>query len=174
MSDIRTIAEIEQDNQRIIGIQSDVVKRSERYNNTVLDDEGWVLEDSVAKSILRTLAPEHATVECKRYYFINDKYSAAIVGVNEDNIGLFTVEIPPEVKDTVDDPWRLESTLQYFKEQSSNWKKVRVIGNLMMAGVVLLILFVTYVAFGYNSTTAVIMAVGLFGVILSLTVGLGG
>lgn len=132
MSEIRTIAEIEKDNEKLSKMYAQRVEKSERYTHTVMEDEGWVIDPEVAKQVLKAIKPEYSQIECKRYYFINDKYDAAIVGVDSKNIGLFTADIPKEVAVAVDDPYTLKETLKTFETASSNIKRIRIIGNTVL------------------------------------------
>lgn len=132
MSEIRTIAEIEKDNEKLSRMYAQKVEKSARYTHTVMEDEGWVIESEVAKQILKAIKPEYSQIECKCYYFINDKYDAAIVGVDSKNIGLFTADIPKEVAVVVDDPYTLKETLKTFETTSSNIKRIRIIGNTVL------------------------------------------
>lgn len=132
MSEIRTIAEIEKDNEKLSKMYAQKVEKSARYTHTVMEDEGWVIDPEVAKQVLKSIKPEYSQIECKRYYFINDKYDAAIVGVDSKNIGLFTADIPKEVAVTVDDPYTLKETLKTFETASNNIKRIRIIGNTVL------------------------------------------
>lgn len=132
MSEIRTIAEIEKDNEKLSKMYAQKVEKSARYTHTVMEDEGWVIDPEVAKQVLKSIKPEYSQIECKRYYFINDKYDAAIVGVDSKNIGLFTADIPKEVAVVVDDPYTLKETLKTFETASSSIKRIRIIGNTVL------------------------------------------
>lgn len=132
MSEIRTIAEIEKDNEKLSKMYAQKAEKSARYTHTVMEDEGWVIDPEVAKQVLKSIKPEYSQIECKRYYFINDKYDAAIVGVDSKNIGLFTADIPKEVAVVVDDPYTLKETLKTFETASNNIKRIRIIGNTVL------------------------------------------
>lgn len=132
MSEIRTIAEIEKDNEKLSKTCAQKVEKSARYTHTVMEDEGWIIDPEVAKQVLKSIKPEYSQIECKRYYFINDKYDAAIVGVDSKNIGLFTADIPKEVAVAVDDPYTLKETLKTFETASSSIKRIRIIGNTVL------------------------------------------
>lgn len=132
MSEIRTIAEIEKDNEKLSKMYAQKVEKSARYTHTVMEDEGWVVDPEIAKQVLKSIKPEYSQIECKRYYFINDKYDAAIVGVDSKNIGLFTADIPKEVAVAVDDPYTLKETLKTFETASSSIKRIRIIGNTVL------------------------------------------
>lgn len=132
MSEIRTIAEIEKDNEKLSKMYAQKVEKSARYTHAVVEDEGWVIDPEVAKQVLKSIKPEYSQIECKRYYFINDKYDAAIVGVDSKNIGLFTADIPKEVAVAVDDPYTLKETLKTFETASSSIKRIRIIGNTVL------------------------------------------
>lgn len=132
MSEIRTIAEIEKDNEKLSKMYAQKVEKSARYTHTVMEDEGWVVDPEIAKQVLKYIKPEYSQIECKRYYFINDKYDAAIVGVDSKNIGLFTADIPKEVAVAVDDPYTLKETLKTFETASSSIKRIRIIGNTVL------------------------------------------
>lgn len=132
MSEIRTIAEIEKDNEKLSKMYAQKVEKSARYTHTVMEDEGWVIDPEVAKQVLKSIKPEYSQIECKRYYFINDKYDAAIVGVDSKNIGLFTADIPKDVAVAVDDPYTLKETLKTFETASSSIKRIRIIGNTVL------------------------------------------
>lgn len=132
MSEIRTIAEIEKDNEKLSKMYAQKVEKSARYTHTVMEDEGWIIDPEVAKQVLKSIKQEYSQIECKRYYFINDKYDAAIVGVDSKNIGLFTADIPKEVAVAVDDPYTLKETLKTFETASSSIKRIRIIGNTVL------------------------------------------
>ena len=132
MSEIRTIAEIEKDNEKLSKMYAQKVEKSARYTHTVMEDEGWVVDPEIAKQVLKSIKPEYSQIECKRYYFINDKYDAAIVGVDSKNIGLFTADIPKEVAVAVDDPYTLKETLKTFETARSSIKRIRIIGNTVL------------------------------------------
>lgn len=144
MSEIRTIAEIEKDNEKLSKMYAQKVEKSERYTHTVMEDEGWVIEPEIAKQVLKSIKPEYLQFKCTRYYFINDKYDAAIVGVDSGNIGLFTADIPKEVAVAVDDPYTLKETLKTFETTSSNIKRVRIIGNIAL---IIIFAFITSTIF---------------------------
>ena len=114
------------------------------------------------------------TIQCDRYYFINDKYSAAMVGVDNNNVGLFTLELPVEVATTVNDPTDLAETLKFFKNRKDMYRKVRVYGYACLGIITALIICITYCAFGLNSTTAVMMLCCAIAFMVVLFFGLGG
>lgn len=139
MSEVRSIAEIEKDNARLARLRVSSKMAQDRYNNTILDDEGVLLDTETAIAMLSAVAPEHIAVECSRYYFVNDRHSAVIVGVNVENEGLFTAELPREMADVADDPFNLQESVKYYQEQEKMFREVRLRGNLvLLAGVVLI------------------------------------
>lgn len=174
MSKIKSIKEIEEENDRLSKIQADVWKREERYTHTVLEQEGFIVEPDTAKRIISSLAPEKLAIQCDKYYFMQDKYSACIVGVDNCNIGLFTLELPKEIATHVDEPWNLEGTLDFFTHQQELFKKVRIGGYLFLGAITVLIMLIIYVSFGFNRITSVMMAVLALGLILTVTLGVGG
>lgn len=174
MSKIRSIQEIEEENERLAKISADVWKREERYTHTTIEQEGFIVDMDVAKRIISSIAPDKLTVKCTKYYFIQDKYSACIVGVDDANVGLFTLELPKEIATHVNEPWMLEDTLDFFKHQHEVFKKVRIGGYLFLGAVTFLIMLIIYASFGLNRTTSVMMAILAFAFILTVTLGVGG
>lgn len=173
MSEIRSIAEIEKDNERLSKIYSQKWIREERYTHTLLEDEGFVVDSELAQKILKSIKPEYLSVKCERYYFINDKYSAAIVGVDSENIGLFTAELPKEVGYVVDDPVNLSDTLSYFENESNLLKKVRIRGNIMISIIFVAICACLFFIIGWNRVSIfALIGVGVASlIILALNTG---
>lgn len=173
MSEIRSIAEIEKDNERLSNIYSQKWVREERYTHTLLDDEGFVVDAELAQKILKSIKPEYLSVKCERYYFINDKYSAAIVGVDSENVGLFTAELPKEVGYVVDDPVNLSDTLNYFENESNLLKKVRIRGNIIVSVIFVVICACLFFAIGWSRVSVfALVGIGVVSlIILSLNMG---
>lgn len=167
MSTIRSIAEIEKDNARLAKLRASNKVVEERYTHTVLDDEGIEVDSATAIQILSAVKPEYMTTECDRYYFVNDKHGAALVGVDWENTGVFTAEMPREMADVVDDPLNLNASVQYFKSQEQLFKEVRVKGYQVMALGIAAIIVVMLITVMYGRAAGLIV----FGALL-LCIGL--
>lgn len=171
MSEIRTIAEIEADNERLASLEASRFKAEERYNHTVLEDEGFIIESDMAYNLIKTFSPDKLAIKCDRYYFVNDKYSAAIVGVDNQNIGLFTMEIPKEIDQYVADSMNMDSALEYYNNELSRYRSVKYIGYFILALITAVTVAVIVLTFSFNSTTAMLIALLGFGLIATIVIG---
>lgn len=170
MGEIRSITDIEKDNARLSKLKTESRMAQERYNHTVFEDEGVLIDQSTAMSILSALAPEHMSVDCCRYYFVNDKYGAVLIGVNAENIGLFTVDMPREMADVTDDPVNLEATVEYYKTQKQLFQQVNLKGSLvlLLCAVAICLLFAVSRVFG---VVAALLLFCLFAACVGILIG---
>ena len=171
MSEIRTIAEIEADNERLANLEASRFKAEERYNHTILEDEGFIIEPDMAYNLIKTFSPDKLAIKCDRYYFINDKYSAVIVGVDNQNIGLFTMEIPKEIDQYVADPINMDSALEYYSKEMSRYRNIKYTGYFILALITAVISAIIILTFSFNSTTATLIALLGFGLITTIIIG---
>jgi len=143
MSEIRTIAEIEAENEWLTK-EAAKFKVDERYNYKEVDCDN-IVDPAVAKNILAAVDKTKVGIECSSYTLVQDKYGSCIVGLNSEGQGLFTVDLPVEIPYAMHDKKMFEDTLEYYKEDIKRYDKISAISNLLsifgIAAVVIIMAF---------------------------------
>lgn len=129
MSTIRTMAEIEAENEKLA---KETVKydRKKRYDSMSIN-VGYEIDADVAKEVLAAVSPDKLGVTASKYTIVSDKYSAAILGLDSDNNCVFTADLPKEVEVELPDRGRLDDTLEEFRKSAEKAKRIGAISTVL-------------------------------------------
>ena len=168
MSEIRTMTEIEAENEWLLSQQEEWSK-DKRYNYQDVSQEGIVIDNEMAKDILRSVGDSNAFVAVDSYRLISDKYSSVIVGVDFTGKGVFTVEIPAEIQHYVNDPLDMSKTLEFMSTRNKEYRSIasKVKIGMLLATLALTGLIIFCYKNNYGSTIAILGAVLSISVIFS-------